>query len=390
LELANLKIANKQLPEAAELLRRFVRANQTPATGYYKLAMVERSLHQTEAADRDLSVFQTLSKNAPAGAYPYEHLFDYLDDRSKLTPGARAQLDIAELNDEITKHPDQPEDLYLLAEAYLKSGKVEEAHATIARLDKVSSSDFRTMAGVGVLLARYHLYDDAIAHFQTALEANPQSDEIKFNLADAYFKERLYRQALAAAQQVSDAGRKDDAYLALLGDIYAHLGDTTRATGIYHDAINRNPDNDQDYLALALLQLRADNIPAAKETLLAGQTRVPGSGKILWGLGIVSILEGNTPQAADRLERAVEILPEWPGSYSTLGVFYYQTGQIEKAKEVLDRFKNSNAGGSLDVNRIQQVLAQAPIGTANLTEPMSMAGKTQLLQLALSLADRTL
>ena len=39
----------------------------------------------------------------------------------------------------------------------------------------------------------------------------------------------------------------------------------------------------------------------------------------------------------------MDLLPEWPGSYSTLGVFYFQTGQIAKAKEVLDRFKNSNA-----------------------------------------------
>ena len=36
------------------------RSAAMPASGYYKLAMVERSLHQMEAAQRDLSVFQTL------------------------------------------------------------------------------------------------------------------------------------------------------------------------------------------------------------------------------------------------------------------------------------------------------------------------------------------
>ena len=46
-------------------------------------------------------------------------------------------------------------------------------------------------------------------------------------------------------------------------------------------------------------------------------------------------------------------------SYSTLGVFYYQTGQIDKAREVLNRFKGSNTGG-LDVNRIEEVLSRAP------------------------------
>ena len=59
-----------------------------------------------------------------------------------------------------------------------------------------------------------------------------------------------------------------------------------------------------------------------------------------------------------------------------------------KAREVLDRFKGSNAGG-LDVNRIEEVLSRAP---ATFFRPgaMSMAARQQLLQLALSLADRTL
>jgi tetratricopeptide (TPR) repeat protein len=234
------------------------------------------------------------------------------------------------------------------------------------------------------------LYDDAIQHFQAALQANPGSDEVKFDLADAYFRKRLYSQALEAAGQVSEQGRKDDAYLALLGDIFVHLGDTARAADIFRDAIRRNPDNDQDYLALSLLEFRENNIPVAKQTLLEGQARVPGSGKILWGLGIASALEGNTAEAGEQFERAVDVLPEWPGSYSTLGVFYFQTGQIAKAKEVLNRFKNSNESGALDVNRIEQVLAQAPATSPAADKPMTMANRTQLLRLALSLADRTL
>ncbi len=390
LELANLRVLQKRLPEAIELLRRFVRVSHNPATGYYKLAMVERSMHQTAAADRDLTVFQTLSKNAPAGAYPYEHLFDYLDTRSKLAPGARDQMDIAQLNDEIKKHPDQPQDLYLLAEAYLKAGKLDEARSAIVQLDQLSTGDFRTLTGVGVLLARYHLYDEAIQHFRAALQANPDSDEVKFDLTDAYFRRRQYPQALDMAGQVSEKGRQDDAYLALLGDIYAHLGDVARSEEIYRDAISRNPDNDQDYLALALLQFRLNDVAGAKETLLKGQARVPGSGKILWGLGIASVLEGSTAQAADDFERAMDILPEWPGSYSTLGVFYFETGQIDKAKEVLDRFKNSSVAGGLDVNKIEQVLNQAPVTAPTGNQPMTMANREQLLQLALSLADRTL
>jgi tetratricopeptide (TPR) repeat protein len=123
--------------------------------------------------------------------------------------------------------------------------------------------------------------------------------------------------------------------------------------------------------------------------LQKGRARIPSSGKILWGLGLVSVLQGKTAEAAERLERAVELLPEWAGSYSTLGVFYYQTGQIEKAREVLNRFKGSKAGG-LDVNRIEEALSKAPATASSIREPMPMVARQQILQLALSLADRTL
>jgi tetratricopeptide (TPR) repeat protein len=390
LELANLRITNKQFEQAVPLLRKYVGVSSDPASGYYKLALAERSLHQTVAAQRDLSVFQTLSKNAPTGPYPYQHLFDYLDNRSSLAPEARTQLDLTTLTDEIRSHPNQPQDLYLLAESYLKLGKLDEARSVVTQLDQISAGDYRTQAGIGALLARFHLYDDAIRHFETALSANPDSDEVKFDLADAYFRKARYTNALTTALEVSQAGQQDDSYLSLLGDIQVRLGNTPQATDIFRSAIQRNPDADQYYLSLALAQLRQNDVPAAKETLERGAARIPASGKILWGLGIVSVLQGKNEEAAARFERAVDLLPEWPGGYSALGIFYFQTGDIAKARDVLDRFRGSGVTGGLDLNRIEQTLANAPASTNTSHEPLSMAARYQFLQLALSLADRTL
>ena len=389
LGLANLRAKDKKFVEAIDLLHRFVKVARSPADGYYKLAMAERSLHQTAAAQRDLSVFQTLSKNAATGPYPNQHLFDYLDNRSQLSPQARTQLDVTELQEQIQKHPGQPQDLYLLAEAYLKLGNPAAARETIEQLDQMSMGDYRTQTGIGVLLARYRLYDYAIQHFQAAQRANPDSDDVKFDLANAYFHKGKYADALDEAQKVSPAGQQDDAFLALLGDIEAHAGEIAKAVEIFNEAINRNPDNDQYYLSLTLTQLRANDLKSAEQTLQKGLTRIPGSGKIIWGLGLVAVLRGNTTQASERLERAVDLLPEWSGSYSTLGVFYYQTGQTEKAREVLSRFKGSNAGG-LDVDRIEQVLSGTPANAPAAGQPISMAARQQLLQLALMIADRSL
>jgi tetratricopeptide (TPR) repeat protein len=389
LGLANLRIRDKKYAEAAELLRHYVKVSRDAATGYYKLAMVERNLHQNAAAQRDLNVFQTLSRNSSTGPVPYQHLFDYLDKRTRLSPQQRSELDLTELNEQIKKHPGQSQDLYLLAETYLKLGDQTKAKQIIAQLDQVSAEDYRTQTGVGVLLARYRLYDDAIQHFQAALKANPDSDDVKFDLANAYFRKGQVQDALATAQTLSTTGQQDDASLALLGDIESHLGNSGRATEIFRSAIARNPDNDQYYLSLTLVQLREDNVVAAEQTLRKGLARIPGSGKLIWGQGLISVMQGNTKEAAQSLERAVELMPEWAGSYSTLGVFYYQTGQIEKAREVLDRFKGSNAGG-LDIGRIEQALAKAPQKTPAAQQGIPSAARQQMLQFALLMADRSL
>ena len=278
----------------------------------------------------------------------------------------------------------------MLAEAYLKSGKVDDARNTIAQLDKLGASDFRTLTGTGVLLARYHLYDDAIQHFQSALRANPDSDEVKFDLANACFRKHLFSQALDTASQVSEPGRKDDAYLTLLGDIYAHLGDAPHAADIFRDAIVRNPDNDQNYLSLALIDLRAHDIEAAQQTLSKGLSRIPASGKIYRGLGLIAVMRGNNLEAAQHLERVIDLLSEWSAGYSTLGVFYFQIGRVDKAREVLNRFKESSASSTLEIDRIAQTLDRAPASSSSVNESMTAANKEQLLQLALTLADRTL
>jgi hypothetical protein len=89
-----------------------------------------------------------------------------------------------------------------------------------------------------------------------------------------------------------------------------------------------------------------------------------------------------TPPKQLRSSSAADILPAWLGAYSSLGgLLSIQTGQIAKAREVLERFKNSIAG-YMDINRIEQVLAQAPERSPAGNEPMSMAGRNQLLQLA--------
>jgi len=389
-ELANLKMQQKKFDEALPLLRKCVQVDPNPGPIYYRLGETERNLHQMDAAERDLKIFQTLSKNPKPLPYPYQHLFDYVDQRSNLPAKQQEQLDLAELKQEVQRRPEQPQNYYLLAEAYLKAGRVDDAKQALAQLDQLSQGDFRTMVGVGVLLARYHLYEDAIARFQQALQSNPDSDDGWYDLADAEFRMRNYGEALAAAQHISAQGQTDAGCLALVADVNAHLGKTDEAIKLYRREIDGNPDRDEAYLSLALVYLRAGSAPNARNTLEQGLKRIPDSGQLLWGMGVESAAEGNAEAAEQYLKRSVDSLPQWPGSYSALGVLYYETGQIDKARETLKEFTENGPQGSLDARRIEQVLSAANSQQpASSSREMGPQARQQFLQFALTLADQS-
>jgi len=391
LELAELKMHQKKFEEAVPLLRKCAQLDPHPAPVYYRLQAAERNLHQTEAAERDLKIFQTLSRDPNPLPFPFQHFFAYLDQRADLTPQQQTQFDVEQLEQEVKVHSGRPQNLYFLAEAYLKLGRVEDAKQAIAQLDQLSQGDFRTLVGVGVLLARYHFYPEAAAHFQEALKSNPNSDDAWYDLADAYFRQRDYADALTAAQHVSPEGQKDTSYLALLADILAHLGQYDAAVKLLGQQIAANPDQDQAYLSLALVHLRSGNTSGAREALQRGLERTPDSGELLWGMGVLSVMEGDIEKAERHLKESVDLLPGWAGSYSALGVLYYQTGQIDKARETLERFTQGGKRGGLDVQRIEQALSAAASesSSSGRVYELTPQARQQFLQMALALADRS-
>ena len=387
IELATIRMKQKEYEEALPLLRRSAQITKNRSEVYYKLATTERALHQTEAAARDFKIFETMAKNTSRGPYPFQRLFDYLDQQTGLAPRERAMLDLAQLQTEVAKRPDEPRDLYLLAEAYLKLGQTENARKVIEHLDEVSGGDFRTALGVGVLFARYQAPADAIRHFQMALAADPSSDDAKYDLANAYFEEQNYAETLAVLDQFSAEGREDASYLALLADTDTRLGRLPEAQSAYRKVIAKSPDNELPYLSLALSQLRGGDTRGAEQTLGLGRSRIPDSGKVVWGMGVLAVMRGNSKEAEEYLVHALELLPEWPGAYSALAVFYFDTGQLTKAREVFQRYQAVFPQGPFDSRRIEAEMAEAgsnPQSPRDLSPEM----QSQFLTLAFALNDQ--
>jgi tetratricopeptide (TPR) repeat protein len=387
-ELGGLFMDEKRYAEAIPLLRRSAQLSQKPTQAYYKLATAERDLHQMDAAERDMKVFVTLSKNPDPGPYPLQNFFEQVGHRGELSAAQRKQADVGELEAEAKLHPESPRSLYRLAEAYLKVNRVDDAKRTILQLDQLSGADFRTVLGEGVLLAKFRLYQEAIQHFETAIAANPSSDEAYYNLAYARFQTNEYAKALDSLKQVSPEAQKDGAFLALAGDIYGRMGRTSDAIQNLRKAYLASPGNDQYCFSLALAELRSGNTDAARETLQRGLTRVPDSGILYWGMGIASVLQNDPKQAEASLKRAVDLSPSREGILMTLGIFYYKAGQIANAKQVLQRYTEVFPEGSMNVDKMRATLDAAAIERKSSAKPagFSADARREFYELAANLA----
>ena len=389
-ELGSLKMEQRKFDEAIPLLRRCSEVSPRPSGAYYKLALAERSAHQLEASQRDMNVFKTLSKNPQPGPYPLQHFFDYVERRSALSAQQKNETDLRQLQAEVQQHPDRPRSLHLLAEAYLKLNRTNDAIEVIKRLDDVSGGDFRTNLSVGVLLGQSRLYPEAIHYFQAAIEANPGSDEAKYNLADAYFQSGEYANALQSLLSVSSDGQKDSSYSALIGDVYARLGRMADAIQYLQQATVASPDNDQYCAWLALAYLRADRADGAQATVQDGLARIPDSGTLHWVAGVVAVAQGSVREAEAYFVKAQELMPTREIPFMSLGILYYEAGRIDDARQVLLRCMEMFPHGTIDAEKISRVLDAASQSGKSSKQPgqLSQEARREFYELTLGMADQ--
>jgi Flp pilus assembly protein TadD len=106
-------------------------------------------------------------------------------------------------------------------------------------------------------------------------------------------------------------------------------------------------------------------------------------------MGVLSAFTGKNAQAEANFNKAADLMPDWQSTYSALGIFYYETGQIDAARETLNQYQRLFPHGALDVARIQQALQQAenPKSTIEHSNSLPPEARLRFLQVAFALAE---
>ena len=163
----------------------------------------------------------------------------------------------------------------------------------------------------GAYLSREELYMQAIGYYERVLLANPDWDEVKFNLAAAYERTAQYDKAEARFKELLESNPDNAMALNYLGYMYADRGiKFNEADKLIKKALKINPNNGAYLDSYAwLLYKQGKYKDALKYQLQALQSEQSEDAVLYDHMGDIYFALNKTQQAENHWEKALELDP---------------------------------------------------------------------------------
>lgn len=200
--------------------------------------------------------------------------------------------------------------------------------------------------------------------FTDALQYHPNSYEIRYSLAEAYYQLRQYHDAVSVLDVIAPEDAevytlRGASYLALgladsaryafaqlvkvdptntmgysyLASIYRQQGKLDSLIWAYQHLTRLRPDNDRQWRELGRLQVQAGNNTAAKYSFEQSLEQVNDASNLLSYLGLASIYqeEGHDDSALTIFKQAVQLAPDNVVLNRELAIAYYRVDSLSSA-----------------------------------------------------------
>ena len=255
---------------------------------------------------------------------------------------------------------DKAQIYYELGHLYLrKEDKINSVSAFKLAVDEEPENPFYNNS-LAYAYSKAELYDDAIAHYQKAIELNPDKEwtSIVCQALGSIYAEHIGN--VEAAVATYQAGiildpKNYDLYLAL-GDIYMADYDLDKAIKSYCDAITLNPEDYRGYSKCGIALWEKDYLEEALVSYHKAIELNPENEFAHNNLGIL-YLDGlmDAEEALEYFEEAIELNPSYTLAYFNAGRASQQMGFTNDAAHYYQM--------AIDLNKITQDLDEEDIKT---------------------------
>ena len=321
-----------------------------------------------------------------AGEHPAPPAFDLeqfwreappvLIDAGRFAPpdGAdRASVeDIDALTETVASNPRNPDAHFRLAEALYRLRRYEVAEAHYQRAVALDSSHAQAYTGLGKLygdqgnrtkalaalqqalalgdeaIAHYYLgnfyasqgsYQQAILHYEQAIERRSDYEQAYINLAGVHARQTEYSTAIQVLTRGVAALPGSAELKFRLGWNYFVQGRYAAALEHFQQVVRLDPQRHQAYDFIARMYIAQEKREEAQQLLQQALAAHPDASALLARLGILLLDAGNPVQASEHLERAIRSDPDHAEAYYSLGQAYLRIGLSDKGHAVLRYFE---------------------------------------------------
>ncbi|MGA2787095.1 MAG: tetratricopeptide repeat protein [Verrucomicrobiota bacterium] len=184
---------------------------------------------------------------------------------------------------------------------------------------------------LGVMLTAQGRLDEAIEHFQMALEIHPNYPDCHNNLAFALLQKGQVDEAIMHYQKALEMRPDYAGFHNGLGNALVRKGQVDEAMTHYQKAIQLKPDYADAHNNLANMLAKKGQLDEAVVQYQKAIQLNPDSAETYYNLGAVLGLQGQLAEAGEQYQKAIEIKPDYADAHGNLANVLATRGRLDEA-----------------------------------------------------------
>ncbi len=295
---------------------------------------------ELSGADKAIPVFNdgvtAFKAGDAATAIAKFHEAEQLDPKQAAAPGALADVYLsekkyaeaaAEADKYLALKPDDPRGLRDRYDAYEGLGDKAKAKAALDALavaDPTRDTAIR-IYNRGAEASRAGQNTEAAADLKRAIEIDPKMEPAYSGLANVYYNQKNYSQALATVDQLLAINPASAEAFRIRADVYRREAAEAASKG-------------EKSKAAELTKKSQEASQQGKSSMSAAAKTTGGTPDAVFNQGVAQFNANDVPAAMQTFERVLEMKPAHARAHYMLGLCYVNQGNSAKAREYLSKF----------------------------------------------------
>ena len=215
--------------------------------------------------------------------------------------------------------------------ALFKTGQVDEAMVHYQKALQIKPDFVDANINLGNALLQKSGVDEAIAHYQKVLQIVPGGAEIYDNLGSALLQKGQVDEAIAQYQKALQIkpGYAEAHYN--FGFALSKIGQVDEAIAQYQKALQIKPDYAEARINLGNALLQKGKVDEAITHFQMVMQIAPGYAEAYNNLGIVLLQKGKVDEAIAQYQKALQIKPDYAEVHYNFGFALSKNGKVDEA-----------------------------------------------------------